>query len=807
MLSPVPITQDQRSAGLLLHLRRFGLPPEPKSKIRRCLICKEVIHTGAESMGNKKAKYCTYCRRRTDHLNYLKFLIFLLVIITPGLTRAQGNLGSNSSPVVNRQGIPLGGVKIAICQPLATTAASVTNNLATLTMISNPITAGYVAGMQILVAGFTGGDTYFNAGTLTNGQIVGGWTILAVSSSTITFAITHSNGSASSNGTALQEGSTTIGCAALSSVYSDPALTVPATNPTMSDQLGNWNVFAASGIYDVQFYSPSTSPTMKLIWVSPGGGGMTWPSTPGITVCTGTPCTAWGTSLAAPSGAIVGTTDTQALTNKNLTGVGNTFPTFNQSTTGNAATATTATNLSGPGSVTGNYTHTGTETFANINKVVYADQQAGATADIKLANCFAALPSGGTCDARGFGATTQTVAATVTVPSLVTLLFDPSTHFQPGGAATNLFIFEPTSIIRGFTLDCTTQPSWSGVLFENDATKEYWSGTNLTEIGNISTNGVTCDAATGTPLILSSNSNSTQVQYVDIHDWRVFTGGTNGFLFTATSTGAVNGNHLSNIVWAGQTNGWHLTPAGGSINANSCSQCSFQAQSAGNIGWLIDGSSGQAISNRFIGSIWDDTVSIENVSTATQSSNTFLGYVNGTITDTSGKNFYYPSDANNDLGAFVGVFSLNSANPSGASAGDVNVPNGKCYRSATFGNGGSIQLICMDGTAGNYVALDPNGQGVKVGGIATVNPYPRVFTANGTGLVGPHVVTDTLTLSGGSGTITLSGSAIFTSAATFSCTGNDDTGLNPVHFSNSSGSSIAVTGTTTDVVRYICVGN
>ncbi len=44
---------------------------------------------------------------------------------------------------------------------------------------------------------------------------------------------------------------------------------------------------------------------------------------------------------------VVTTTDTQTLTNKNLTSGTNTFPTFNQSTTGNAATATTATNQSG----------------------------------------------------------------------------------------------------------------------------------------------------------------------------------------------------------------------------------------------------------------------------------------------------------------------------------------------------------------------------------------------------------------------------------------------------------------------------
>lgn len=47
-------------------------------------------------------------------------------------------------------------------------------------------------------------------------------------------------------------------------------------------------------------------------------GCATLPSTPGMAVCTGTPCTAWTTSKTAPAGAVVGDSDAQTLTNKSI---------------------------------------------------------------------------------------------------------------------------------------------------------------------------------------------------------------------------------------------------------------------------------------------------------------------------------------------------------------------------------------------------------------------------------------------------------------------------------------------------------
>ena len=52
-------------------------------------------------------------------------------------------------------------------------------------------------------------------------------------------------------------------------------------------------------------------------WGAAGGGSMTWPSGAGIAVYSGS--STWSTSLTAPTGTVVGTTDTMTLTNKRIT--------------------------------------------------------------------------------------------------------------------------------------------------------------------------------------------------------------------------------------------------------------------------------------------------------------------------------------------------------------------------------------------------------------------------------------------------------------------------------------------------------
>lgn len=98
---------------------------------------------------------------------------------------------------------------------------------------------------------------------------------------------------------------------------------------------------------------------------------------------------------------------------------------------GAAAVLATGNNtFTGSNSFTGN-TSLATTTVKTLNTKVYADQQAGATADVQILNAIAALPAtGGIVDTTGYAGTTPVLANCITIgtgfPKRVVLLADSS---------------------------------------------------------------------------------------------------------------------------------------------------------------------------------------------------------------------------------------------------------------------------------------------------------------------------------------------------------------------------------------------
>src|ERR1700676_5338599 len=474
-LSQIPISPEQRQAGLRSHLRRTGLPPEPEP--RRCLLCKCVLYGDSKfHLRGKKAKYCQGCqvihvtpaaskaRSRARAAAWASICVIITLYYVP-ISRAQGNLGSNSSPVVNRQGIPLGGVSIAVCQPIATTGSSVSNGLATLVMSSNPITAGYVANMPIIVAGFTGADTYLNAGTLTNGKIVGGRTILSVSSTSIIFPISHANASVSTNGTVLQEGNGITSCAGLAPVFQDPALSIPSMNPFASDQLGNWNVFATSGVYYVQFYAPNITTTMKIIGVA-------------LVSISGIP----GLGL-----------------NNNWTGI-NIFSNPSSTFAGSAATATTATtatNVAGPGSLSGtlsgNPTLNGNPIFGGLPSFIGNPAITGGNAAVlsfnvlPTANFDAEFSAVGTGDVHLRQTYNTTTSTTTVAPGNVTITVSATclsaTNCFTTALGANLLIGDPYDTSTNETILSGNWSITDGTHFNGTFAKNHAQPYNVSQTG------------------------------------------------------------------------------------------------------------------------------------------------------------------------------------------------------------------------------------------------------------------------------------------------------------------------------------
>lgn len=142
------------------------------------------------------------------------------------------------------------------------------------------------------------------------------------------------------------------------------------------------------------------------------------------------------------------------------------------------------------------------------------------------------------------------------------------------------------------------------------------------------------------------------------------------------------------------------------------------------------------------------------------------------------------------------------SNANGSSAGTL------VFQTTTDGFASSFITPITMNTNGS-VALGTTGTTSTVAGslsVAGTGAMP-LYGTTGTGVNAPHMVQGTVTLASGAATVTLSGSAVFTSSSSYVCNANDTTAANPVKVALSSGTSIALTGTGTDVVMFHCVGN
>jgi hypothetical protein len=105
----------------------------------------------------------------------------------------------------------------------------------------------------------------------------------------------------------------------------------------------------------------------------------------------------------------------------------------------------------------------------------------------------------------------------------------------------------------------------------------------------------------------------------------------------------------------------------------------------------------------------------------------------------------------------------------------------------------------------SYLATDTNEIIIGIPGGNFLLGLP-VFNTAGTRVSNPHIVSDTVTLSAGGATVTLTGLAAFSSAGSYNVVALDVTANHSVLVVKTSGTTLTFTGTGTNVINFIAIG-